>query len=127
MFWQRRRNTSYLQSCELIGLAPLALLLTGCHSANINATVSNHTAKPISLIQVEYPSASFGTQSLAPGQNLKYRFKVLGSGQVQITFTDTAESEHKSAGPTLNEGSEGTLAIVVTDSGVQWQPALTAK
>jgi hypothetical protein len=118
------RKVSLLAS----GLACIATLaLAGCRSANINATVSNRTAKPISLIQVEYPSASFGTQSLGPGQDFKYRFKVLGSGTMKITFDDAAQSEHKSTGPSLNEGSEGTLAIVVTDAGVLWQPAITTK
>jgi hypothetical protein len=105
----------------------MALALSGCHSANIVATVTNQTATPISLVQIEYPSASFGTQSIAPGHDFKYRFKVLGSGQMKITYTDTSEREHKFTGPTLVEGNEGSLHIVVTPAGVDWQPALVPK
>ena len=59
--------------------ATLSTLLAGCHSAYINTTVTNHTAKPIELLEVDYPSASFGTQNLAPGGVFHYRFKILGS------------------------------------------------
>jgi hypothetical protein len=94
--------------------------LAGCHSAYINATVENHTATPISLVQVEYPSASFGTQTIAPGAEFHYRFKVLGSGAMKITWTDAAEHERKATGPTLHEGAEGALGIVVANDGVHW-------
>jgi len=99
-----------------------AFALAGCHSAYINATVLNRTSTPISLVQVEYPSASFGTQTIAPGADFHYRFKVLGSGPMKITWTDTAEHEQKSTGPTLTEGTEGALTVTVSPDGVHWQP-----
>ena len=40
--------------------AVLALSLTGCHSSHIDATVENRTGAPIELLEVDYPSASFG-------------------------------------------------------------------
>ena len=104
-----------------------AAVLTGCHSAYIDATVSNHTAAPISVVQVEYPSASFGTQTIAPGADFHYRFKVLGSGQMKITWTDTSEHEQKSIGPTLTEGTEGPLTVTVAPDGAHWQPPPAAK
>jgi len=90
------------------------LTLTGCHSAIIAATISNRTSEPLSLIEVDYPSASFGTQSLAPGQDFHYRFKVLGSGATTLLWTDTAHHDRKNAGPDLHEGDEGTLTITLT-------------
>ena len=105
----------------------LILALTGCHSAYVNATVSNQTAASISLVQVEYPSASFGTQTIAPGADFHYRFKVLGSGQMKITYTDAAQHEQKATGPSLNEGSEGALTITVAPDGVHWQPPPTTR
>ena len=91
----------------------LAALLTlaGCHSAYIAATISNRTAEPLSLIEVDYPSASFGTQALAPGQDFHYRFKVLGSGVTAVLWTDAARHDQKNAGPSLREGDEGTLTV----------------
>jgi hypothetical protein len=105
----------------IVILTVAASALAGCHSAYIDATVQNRTSAPISLVQVEYPSASFGTQTIAPGAEFKYRFKVLGSGEMKITWTDSKEHEKKAAGPTLHEGAEGALGIVVANDGVHWQ------
>ena len=101
-------------------LAPLLLALSGCHSAYVEATVQNHTASPVSLVELDYPSASFGTQSLAPGQDFKYRFKVLGSGDAKLLFTDPARQEHTAPGPPLTEGDEGPLTATITPTGVTW-------
>jgi hypothetical protein len=94
----------------LVALA-VVVTLNGCHSAFIAATISNRTAQPLSLVEVDYPSASFGKQTLAPGQDFRYRFKVLGSGAATILWTDEAHQDHKNLGPHLREGDEGSLAI----------------
>ena len=100
------------------------LMVSGCHSAYVSATISNRTPSPISVVQVEYPSASFGTQTIAPGQEFKYRFKVLGSGTVKLTYTDAAQVEHKFIGPSLKEGDEGNLSAVVGVGDPGWNLSL---
>ena len=108
-------------------LALLTLIATtGCHSPYVAATISNHSTQPIELLEVDYPSASFGTQNLAPGADFHYRFKVLGSGNVKLLYTDSTHQDHKSDGPFLKEGAEGPLTIVISDTGVTWQAASTA-
>jgi hypothetical protein len=97
----------------LLPLCALTIALTGCHSPYIATTISNHTTQPITLIELDYPSASFGTQSLAPGQDFHYRFKILGSGPTTLLWTDTAHQDHKSSGPQFNEGEEGSLQITL--------------
>jgi hypothetical protein len=96
------------------------LALTGCHSAYIEATVSNRTGGPISVLEVDYPSASFGTQTLAAGADFHYRFKILGSGPTTVLWIDPAHQDHKSSGPTFHENDEGTLAIVLTPTAATW-------
>jgi hypothetical protein len=109
---------------RLIPALALALIATtGCHSPYVLTTVSNHTTQPIELLEVDYPSASFGTQALAPGADFHYRFKVLGSGPMKLLYTDSAHQDHKSDGPFLKEGAEGPLAIIIADTGVSWQPS----
>ena len=88
------------------------LVFTGCHSAYIAATISNHTSQPLSLVELDYPSASFGTEMLAPNQDFHYRFKILGSGPTTLLWTDAEHHDHKNSGPTLHEGDEGSLIIV---------------
>jgi hypothetical protein len=88
--------------------------LNGCHSAFIAATISNRTAARLSLLEVDYPSASFGRQALAPGEDFHYRFKVLGSGPIAVLWTDAGNHQQKSSGPSLREGDEGNLTITFT-------------
>lgn len=100
---------------------------TGCHSAYIQATVSNRTGDAIPLIEVDYPSASFGTQNLAPGADFHYRFKVLGSGSMAVLWTDAGHHDHKAGGPALREGDEGRLTLTFATGGPQWSEALNKR
>ena len=113
---------------QMRAVFPLALcaavLLSGCHSAYIEATVSNRTGAPIPLLEVDYPSASFGTQDLASGADFHYRFKILGSGATTLLWTDASHHDNKSSGPTFKEGDEGRLTITITPQGPQWQLSL---
>lgn len=108
----------------VIAVLAAGLALTGCHSAYVQATISNRTQDPLPLIEVDYPSASFGTQSLAPGADFHYRFKVLGSGSTAVLWTDAMHHEHKASGPSLREGDEGQLTITFNAAGPQWSEAL---
>jgi hypothetical protein len=111
-------------------LAVLTLIATtGCHSPYVTAIVMNRTAQPIQLLEIDYPSASFGTQALAPGAVFQYRFKVLGSGNMKLLYTDNANHDHKSDGPFLKEGAEGPLTITIVDNHVFWHltPAVSAR
>lgn len=109
-----------MRSLRSLALLP-ALVLAGCHSAFVEATVSNRTSQPLELIEVDYPSASFGTQSLAPGADFHYRFKVLGEGKLKLIYTDAQHREQKAEGPLLKEGTEGPIHITIQPDGVHWQ------
>lgn len=103
-------------------LLALLLPLAGCRSPYIAATVSNRSGQPIDLLEVDYPSASFGTQSLASGADFHYRFKVIGSGNVTLTYTTTSFHDKKSTGPFVKEGDEGPLQAIIQPDSVQWVP-----
>ena len=105
----------------------LLLLLTGCHSAMVDATVENRSGATISLLEIDYPSASFGTQNLASGADFHYRFKVLGSGPLKASYTDSAQHDHTSSGPTLNEGAEGLLTVTIDPGLIRWQTTFKQK
>ena len=105
-----------------LGLAVQA----GCHSAFVEATIDNRGPSPVRLIEVDYPSASFGVGSIAPHAQFNYRFKIQGSGPLKIEFTDASGIVHNSEGPILTQGQEGHLAIVVSPTNlVSWEPQLT--
>jgi hypothetical protein len=109
----------------LFALTIVSIAAVGCRSPYVATTVSNRSAQTIELLEVDYPSASFGTGNLAPGGNFQYRFKVIGSGNMKLLYTDSSHHDHRSDGPFLKEGAQGPLAIVIGDTGVVWQPAST--
>ena len=111
----------------ILALATCTLAATGCHSRYIEATVTNHTSQPIPLIEVDYPSASFGTENLAPNAAFHYRFKVLGSGPTKLLYTDATHQDHTNPGPTLHEGDEGRLTIEIAPSSPTWDFTPTPK
>ncbi len=113
-----------MRSISILALIISLTTLSGCRSPYVTTTVSNHTSTPITLVEVDYPSASFGTQTLTPGADFHYRFKVLGSGVLKLTYTDSSSATHSSTGPYLKEGAEGPLQIVIAPGGVQWQTTL---
>lgn len=114
-----------------LGYFPVALLLisllgmSGCRSHFVEATIDNQGSTPLRLVEVDYPSASFGVQALEPGAQYRYRFKIQGSGDVTIAFTDSLGKVHSVTGPELREGQEGTLRVIVGPAGaVQFEPKL---
>lgn len=108
-------------------LGVVAVSAAGCHSAFVETTIENQTGSAVRLIEVDYPSASFGIGNLDPSSQFHYRFKVQGSGALKIEFTDASGKIHDSGGPELNQGQEGRLTIVLDPRGqVRWEPTLTA-
>ena len=103
------------------GLAAASLLagfITGCHSYHIDATVENRTGAAITLLEVDYPSASFGADRIAAGSDFHYRFQVRGSGAVKVQYTEEpGHAIRQMSGPTLRERQEGRLEILLLPGG----------
>jgi hypothetical protein len=106
-------------------VAGVALMgLSGCHSHYVSMDIHNGTGKAVTLVEVDYPTASFGVDTLAAGGTYHYRFKILGDGATKIFWTDAAEQQHTVAGPELKEGQEGTLSATITPGTATWQSDL---
>lgn len=114
-----------MRSFWILAVLSTCLAVTGCRSALINATISNHRTTPVSLIEVDYPSASFGIQTLAPGEDYHYRFKVIGNGPATVLWNEGA-NQKKSTGPVLHDGDDGMLDVTFTnDANPTWNARLT--
>lgn len=101
--------------------------VSGCRSPWIQAVIVNDQNTPVNIIEVDYPGGSFGVQSIAPHAAFRYRFHLLGTDKVVLTFTDAAEQNRKSTGPELEKGQAGTLRIEIEPGDrVQWIPSLAA-
>jgi hypothetical protein len=103
-----------------LGVAVLLLALTtitGCRSYHIETTVENRTGAAIQLLEVDYPSASYGADSLAAGADFHYRIQVRGSGPVKVQYTAAGGHQEQIKGPALSEGQQGRLQIVLLSGG----------
>ena len=102
------------------------LAATACHSYHIDTTIENRTGADIQLLEVDYPSASFGADRIVSGAVYHYRFQVRGNGSLKITSTGADEKQVQISGPTLVERQQGQLKIVLLPAGkAQFLPQLT--
>ena len=107
-------------------LLPLLLAAAGCHSYHVETTVENRTGAPIKLLEVDYPSASFGANSLAAGSVLHYRIQLRGNGPLKVQYTAADGRQVQIEGPTLAERQEGRLGIVLLPGRkAEFHPDLT--
>jgi hypothetical protein len=103
------------------------VMLSGCKSRYIETTVHNDTGQTASLLEVDYPSASFGKDALAAGADFHYRFKIIGDGPMKVIWTDAEKQTHTVKGPVLHEGYEGSLLITLEPKTAEWNLKLVAK
>ena len=109
----KRGAAGILLVCACI--API--LLSACRSYHIDATIENRTGAPVRLLEVDYPSASFGADHLDAGAIFHYRFQVRGSGPLKISYTTENGSSIQIIGPTLFERQQGRLEILLLPGG----------
>ena len=106
-------------------LLPL-LTLTACRSDHVETTIANRTGAPIQLLEVDYPSASFGADRLASGADLHYRIQVRGSGEIDISYSDTGDKQFHIKGPEIADHARGRLEIVLLPGGkAEFHPSYT--
>lgn len=91
--------------------------VVACRSHHVEITVENRTGAPVQLLEVDYPLASFGADSLAAGADFHYRVQLRGSGPVKVQYTGAGGSHPQITGPTLSEGEDGQLKIVLLPDG----------
>jgi hypothetical protein len=112
------------RTCILSFAALLAF--TACHSYHIDSTIENRTGAPVQLLEVDYPSASFGADVIASGAVYRYRFVVHGSGPLKLSYMAANGRQVQIAGPTLAEPVQGQLRIVLLPGGkAQFLPRFT--
>jgi hypothetical protein len=117
--------TSLKNTCISTAAIFACLSLYACRSPFVQTSIINHTGSKVQLIEVDYPSASFGTQQIADNATYNYHFQIRDSGPVKITYTGTGNKIHTVTGPTLTQGQQGTLTITLDGNGkVTWTPKL---
>lgn len=112
IFWMELRK-----GVLAVALLPVLAPAAGCHSYHIDTTVNNRTGGTVKLLEVDYPSASFGKDSLAAGDNFHYRIQLRGEGPLKVQYTASDGSPAQIEGPAVAEGQEGRLEIALLPGG----------
>jgi hypothetical protein len=123
----RTSNAGAIQARVCV-LAAAALIATaGCHSYHVDATVENRTGATVHLLEVDYPSASFGANTLAAGAVFHYRVQLRGIGPLKVQYTTGDGRQAQVDGPSVAERQEGALQIVLLPGGkAEFHPQLTS-
>jgi hypothetical protein len=113
-----------------VAAAALGLLclnaIGGCHSYHIEATIENRTGGAITLLEVDYPSASFGVDTLASDGAFHHRIQTRGSGPISVQYTAANGRAVQTKGPDLYERQDGSIVIVLLPNGkTDFHPALS--
>jgi hypothetical protein len=99
--------------------------ISACRSHHIEATIENRTGGGITLLEVDYPSASFGADALSAGGVMHYRIQTRGSGPITVQYTGADGHSAQVKGPDLHEGQEGSIDIVLLPNGkAEFHPSL---
>jgi hypothetical protein len=122
-------NLGHLRRLIFQSLLAIPLLMAvACHSYHVETTVINHTGSAIQLLEVDYPSASFGAGTLAAEASLPYRIQLRGSGTLKVQYTAANGQQITIDGPVLAERQEGRLEILLLPGGkAEFHPALTPR
>jgi hypothetical protein len=109
-------------------LLPALMATAGCHSYHIETTVENRTGRAIQLLEVDYPSASFGDNRLDAGADFHYRIQLRGSGPLKVQYTASDGRQAQVDGPIVTEQQEGRIDIILLPGGkAEFRPELTSK
>jgi hypothetical protein len=89
----------------------LLVFLAGCRAHMVTIKLINTSAAPLSTIIVDYPSATFGKDKLAPGETFSSPVKLTDDGPLKVQFTDANGGNHAYTGPILHKSEEGSIDI----------------
>ena len=111
---------SPFRSLALAGIFVGLLLAAGCRNYEsfwVNVTVVNQTGAAIKDIEVDYPSASFGINQLAPGAVYHYRLKINGHGKISAQYLAPMDKPVKVSGPSVEDNQQGQVTITLLPQG----------
>ena len=111
-----KRGNRRSSAVWFVVLLPL-LVAAACKSYIVHVTVVNQTGGMVNLLEVDYPSASFGVDTLPEGGVYHYHLQLQDSGPMKVKYTEGEKKQWQSTGPTLHQGQQGTMEIVLMPGG----------
>ena len=104
------------QHSHFIAALLLFTLLAGCRAHVVKVNLINTSSEPVKTIIVDYPTATFGKDTLAPGATFSYAIKPLETGMLKVQFTDAKGSIHNYTGTTLHKNDDGVIDVNINQS-----------
>jgi hypothetical protein len=125
----RSIRNRFIMGISIVAASAVMLSSVGCKSYWIDTSVENQSGQAVRELEVDYPTASFGTNGLAPGATMHYRFQIRGSGPVKVEYISSDEKLPnklvRAQGLTLAEHQHGQLLIRLLPLGkVEFVPSL---
>ena len=104
----------------------VALSLAGCRAHMVTIRLINSSPEPISTIIVDYPSATFGKDKLAPKETFASSVKFTDTCMIKVQFTDAKGTNHTYTGPVVHKNDEGSIDLKLDQNSAQATPNLTS-
>jgi hypothetical protein len=95
----------------------LFAFLAGCRAHMVTIKLVNTSVGTLSTIIVDYPSATFGKDQLAPGETFSSPVKLTDTGPLKLQFTDAKGVSHTVAGPVVHRNDEGLIEVRLDQNG----------
>jgi hypothetical protein len=95
------------------------LAMAGCRAHVVKISVINTSAEPIKTIIVDYPSATFGKDTLAPRERYFSLIKPVDKGPIKVRFTDAQGTTHTYESISLERDDDGSVDIKLTQTSAE--------
>jgi hypothetical protein len=105
-----------MKSFRASALLIILLALAGCRARVVKISLTNTSAQPLKTIIVDYPNATFGKDTLGPGETYFSLIKPLDQGPIKVRFTDAQGVNHAYQSISLQQGDDGTVNIRLTQT-----------
>jgi hypothetical protein len=105
----------------------LFAFLAGCRAHMVTIKLVNTSNQPISTIIVDYPSATFGKDKLAPGETFSSQVKITDTGPLKVQLRDAGGASHTYVLSALHPNAEGSIEISLNQSSATAVPLLSGR
>ncbi len=95
------------------------IAIAGCRAHVVKISLINASAEPIKTIIVDYPSATFGKDTLAPRETYFSLVKPVDKGTITVRFTDAQGASHTYKSIALEPGDDGSVNIKLTQTSAE--------
>ena len=92
------------------------IAMAGCRAHVVKISLTNTSTGPIKTIIVDYPTATFGKDTLAPGETYFSLIKPVDKGPITVRFTDAQGGSHTYESISLEQGDDGSVDIKLTQA-----------